>query len=595
MRKVLSLLLILTLAALLPGCAATVPDLSGMICAVILDQDHISVTEPVRWVEYGSDVSFTVQADIGYDILSADYENYDLQAKENNTYLLTLYDVNVPVRVELQIQKAQAVICYHAAEGTVLLSEADHYYENYDLTYRKRANTAFGTDKLTYSGHTLIGWNTEADMSGTTVGLGSRVTIPEETGALDLYAQWIPWTDAEDFSYINHGSHMEITAYLGDADVVAVPGQINGLSVTVIGTGAFTGCSAREVILPNTVQTVERGAFQNCSLESILFFDNLMEIYDDSFVNCPNFSTVRINATHLPCYADRSRHSHYADKIDMLILSMDAGKPRMVFMAGSSMWFSLDGGQVDDYFGNAYIPVNVALNGFYSGTAQFEVLTNYLQEGDVLIHAPEACSEYQLMTTDAMTENMFTCFELNYDLFAGVDIRNLSGVFSAYMEYNSVRQELPQTAYDARETTEWIDEYGCIPFTRPAVNGNEDLLDDAYIGIGLVTEDALSRLNAYYDKLAEITGNPVLFAFAPINYDGLPESDRDPAVWQQFEDLFRNGLTDSAIVITSMSDAVLRGSNFYHTDFHLNSEATTAHTQILCDGIRQALEEVAAP
>ena len=333
----------------------------------------------------------------------------------------------------------------------------------------------------------------------------------------------------------------------------------------------------------------------NCALESLLFFDNLMEIYDDSFADCPDFSTVRINATHLPCYANRSRHSHYADKIDLLILSMDGGKPRMVFMAGSSMWFSLDGGQVDSYFEGTYTPVNVALNGFYSGTAQFEVLKDYLQPGDVVIHAPEACSEYQLMTTDEMTENMFTCFELNYDLFAGVDIRNMSGVFAAYTEFNSVRQELPQTPYDARESTEWLDEYGCIPFTRPAVNGNEDLLDDAYIGTELLTEDALARLNGYYTDIAGITGNPVLFAFAPINYDGLPREDREPAVWQEFEDIFRQGLCADATVITSMADAVMRGSSFYHTDFHLNTEATAIHTRILCGGIRNALEEVEQP
>lgn len=583
MRKLIVSLVILALVFLLPGCTAAAPDLSGMICAAILDQDHISVSEPVRWVKYGSDISFTLQADIGYDILSVDYEDYELQ-KENNTYHLTLHNVQTPVRVALQVQKAQAVICYHNGD--------DLYYQNYDLTYRKRANTALGTDIPTNPGHTLIGWNTQPDLSGDIVGLGSRATVPEDTNYLDLYAQWIPWSDPGAFTYINHGSHIELTGYTGSASVIAVPGQIGGLSVTVIGEGCFSDCDATQIILPDTVRTVSSGAFQNCALESLLIFDNLMTISDDSFIGCPNFSTLRINASHLPCYANRSRHSHYADKIDMLILSENAGKPRMIFMAGSSMWFSLDGGQVDRYFEGAYIPVNVALNGFYSGTAQFEVLKAHVRPGDVVIHAPEACSEYQLMTTDAMTENMFTCFELNYDLLATADIRNMSGVFSAYTEFNSVRQELPQTAYDARETTDWIDEYGCIPFTRPATNGNEDLLDDAYIGTDLATADALARLNGYYTEIAHITGNPVLFAFAPINYDGLPQEDRDPAVWQAFEDIFRENLCGDAAVITSMTDAVMRGSSFYHTDFHLNSEATAIHTRNLCEGIRNALEEV---
>ena len=582
MRRILSLLLVLILM-LLSGCG-TAPDLSGMICAVILDQEHISVSDPVRWIPYGSDVTYTIEAEVGYDIVSVDYSGFDLR-RSNNTYTLTLHNVTVPVRVVLQIKKAQAVICYRDGD--------DHYYENYDLTYRKRANTSLGSTLLSNPGHTLVGWNTAQDLSGHTIGLGSRVTIPEDTNYLDLYAQWVPWADAEDFSWINHGAHIELTGYHGNADTVAVPGQIDGLPVTVIGTGCFSGRSSREIILPDTIRSVEVGAFRNCALESLLYFDNLMEIYDDSFLNCPQFSTVHINATQLPCYANRSRHSHYADKIDLLILSESEEKPRMVFFAGSSMWFSLDGSLVDSFFDGQYIPVNVALNAFYSGTAQIEVLKNHLQPGDVVIHAPEACSEHQLMATNDMTENMFTCFELNYDLFAGVDIRNLRNVFSAYTEYNSVRQELPQTPYDARESVDWMDGYGCIPFTRPAVNGNEDLLDEASIGISLLTEAALSRLNSHYADLARITGNPVLFAFAPINYDGLPEEDRDPAVWAEFEDLLRNGLSENALVITSMEDAVLRGSNFYETDFHLNSEATVIHTRNLCLGIQAVLKEVA--
>ena len=130
MRKALVLLCLLMVISLFAGCASDVPDLSGMICAVILDQDHVTVTDPVRWVQYGSDISFTLEADIGYDILSVDYENYELR-QNNNTYVLTLHDVQTPVRVALQIQKAQAVICYHDGDTC--------YYENYDLTYRKRA------------------------------------------------------------------------------------------------------------------------------------------------------------------------------------------------------------------------------------------------------------------------------------------------------------------------------------------------------------------------------------------------------------------------------------------------------------------------
>ena len=189
MRRVWSFVLVLLV--ILSGCAAA-PDLSGMICAVILDQEHIYVSDPVRWIPWGANVTYTIEADIGYDITAVNFENYDLQ-RSNNTYTLTLHNVTVPVRVTLEVKKAQAVICYHNGDQL--------YFENYDLTYRKRANTAFETTMISPSGHTLTGWNTEADMTGSTIGLGSRVTVPEDTNYLDLYAQWIPWNDTGDFTY----------------------------------------------------------------------------------------------------------------------------------------------------------------------------------------------------------------------------------------------------------------------------------------------------------------------------------------------------------------------------------------------------------
>lgn len=569
--------------------AASAPDHSGTVLVAVLDHAHVQTEEPVRTVTYGGSVEFILNLDVGWSVSSADYPDHSITPYGANSALLRLDNVTAPVRVGLEVSKAQAVICYHAAGGRVLDAEEDVYYENYDLTYHKRANTSLGYGKLQREGYTLVGWNTEPDLSGAHIGLGSRVTVPAEENILDLYAEWAQWTPERDFVYVSRGVNAELTGYTGNAETVVVPETLGGLPVAVIGTDCFAGTAVSTVILPNTVLTVRTGAFQDCGLKELYFFDDLMEISDDSFINCPNFSSIHINAAHLPCYAALSRHSRYADKIDLLILSLEAKKPRMVFMSGSSMWFSLDGALADDYFDREYTVINVALNGFYSGTAQFEVLKNFLREGDVFIHAPEECSEYQLMATDEMTQNMYTCFELNYDLMSGVDIRRMSNVFSAYTEYNAVRRDLPQTGYDEREATDWIDEYGCIPFTRPAVNGDEDLLDDAYIGVDMLTREALQRLNSQYAEIQAITGAPVLFAFGPINYDGLPEGDRSAEVWSAFETTIREGL-ESAVLITHLEDAVFRGSSFYYTDFHLNSEATKIHTQRLCGGIAATLK-----
>ena len=127
----------------------------------------------------------------------------------------------------------------------------------------------------------------------------------------------------EDFEYdtTNHGENIKITKYVGTAEEVVIPEEIDGKKVLTIGgaafmsrnnitsvtipdtvTGisgmAFSGCSGLEVVvLPNSVTTLGGGAFSGCSsLLAINLPANLATIDGAAFSNCVSLKSVTIPA-----------------------------------------------------------------------------------------------------------------------------------------------------------------------------------------------------------------------------------------------------------------------------------------------------------
>lgn len=68
-----------------------------------------------------------------------------------------------------------------------------------------------------------------------------------------------------DFEYEIGADGVYITKYLGNDEAVAVPGEINGKTVTVIGERAFANCeSMRFLSIPYSIQKIGNDAFAEC-------------------------------------------------------------------------------------------------------------------------------------------------------------------------------------------------------------------------------------------------------------------------------------------------------------------------------------------
>lgn len=548
-------------------------------------------------VKRDSWVIFTLIVKDGYYVSEVDYPDATLQEGMNGITQVILPSVKSSARVRVTCEEDTIPSITYDANGGEYINTEGPYKLRCNLNGHIRANTAIGTDEMTRDGYTLIGWNTEADGSGISIGLGSRCDVVEAENT-NLYAQWEKWTTVHEFEITRLGRKQTISAYHGNNEVICVPEMVDGLNVTTVARGAFVNCSAKTVMLPKTIETVEEGAFENCAIEEIYFFDNLMEIGDSSFVNCPKFSTVHINAILSPGYANFDRHSNYADKVDLLRKHKD--KKKIVLFGGCGVYFSIESPLIYEAFDGEYEVVNMGLNGWFSGPAQAEVILSFLQPGDILLHIPEMASDCQLFSATTFysidiangdyDDRYMRTLEMDYDILSLIDIRETSGFFDSYARYNEDKAERPQFSYSANAG--FVDEYGDYALPKPARGTAWVETGEAAIRPELLTETSFERLNRFYSRAAG-RGARVFVDYAAVNRDALIARDNIFAtnyleLAAQYEQLFESGIK-TATVIGKIADIFYPGIEFFDTDWHLSDDAAIINTQKLIEKMKNCL------
>ena len=586
MRRILILLMTIIL---LCGCEARQPEPAG-ITVSLATPEGCRVLENGQQIQSGEDAVFELVLEDGYEFVSVDYDGeYTVENKQGVIYLW-LYEVRYATLAPVKLSCNYCTISYDPNGG-----EGEWQTVAYNIEEHIRPNTSIGTSIFSREGYTLLNWNTEADGSGTSVGLGSRVSVPD--GKLTLYAQWAKWTDGEDFTYILTEDGIRITGYLGDADTVVVPATMVGYDVTIIGTEAFKNCGASHIILPPTIKTLEEGAFTNCQMKELTFFDTIENFADISFVACDAFSTVHINAVEAPWGYDYRRESCLADKVDMLIEAQ--GQKKAVFYAGCSMWYNLDGQVAQDALGDEYRVINMALNGVMNSSAQMQILTAFLEEGDIFFHTPEVSSDPQMMVRQQMINHdrkLWCGMEYNYDLVSLLDIRTLPEFFDILYYWLSTKEQTSSytDVYRDSKGNDYVDEYGCASFYRDTTKAQLD--DKVNLDPQRFEEEPMAALEGRYQAMIE-RGVTVYVGHACINLDAITEEERNSV--EMMDELFRETFNamEGVTVVGSMLDYLYHNSDFYDTNYHLLTATTYTNTvkwmedltqQMIQDGLLQA-------
>jgi len=90
-----------------------------------------------------------------------------------------------------------------------------------------------------------------------------------------------------------------ITGYVGTSQTVNIPPTYRGLSVTVIGEGAFRNKGLTSVIIPNSVTSIGPLAFVQNQLTSITIPNSVTSIGNGAFDGNPNLTVINVSSSNI--------------------------------------------------------------------------------------------------------------------------------------------------------------------------------------------------------------------------------------------------------------------------------------------------------
>ena len=98
------------------------------------------------------------------------------------------------------------------------------------------------------------------------------------------------------FTYVTNGSAITITGYIGSDSSVPIPGTINSLPVTSIGSGAFSSSyGLTSVVISNSLTSIEALAFSSCSsLTNVTMGNGVASIELQAFSGCISLTNISL-------------------------------------------------------------------------------------------------------------------------------------------------------------------------------------------------------------------------------------------------------------------------------------------------------------
>lgn len=99
----------------------------------------------------------------------------------------------------------------------------------------------------------------------------------------------------EDFEYTAINGEAVITGCVSVMPTIEVPSEINGMPVTRIYTSAFENSTAEEIIIPDSVKTIDKLAFYNCTYLKTLTINGAETIGDSAFIMCSSLTNLTIS------------------------------------------------------------------------------------------------------------------------------------------------------------------------------------------------------------------------------------------------------------------------------------------------------------
>ena len=568
---------------------------SNKVKVSIIDSVFFNASKSAEIVDIHTDFSTTLTLRDGYVIDFCSYDDYSIEEISDNTYQMTFKDITRPTRIKINAHRGDGFKTRNEEFETSIkfyYNDGTNGYEikNYKLSYHIRQNT-WTAINLKRDGYTLNGWNTKSDLTGTHVGLGSRVTV-EKDQELSLYAEWVKWTDSKDLIYKKERNDtLSITGYKGTGkdEYIAIPEKIDGYTVKRISSSFTTNIPCKKIesktlIIPNTISYVEDYAFVNSVFENIYFSDNI----NFSSYKCFNYNIRHyfLNAYQSPKLQNCNYNVRFADNIDMLIRYQ--GQKKLVLFGGCNFAYGIYSPMIEKEFSD-YKVINCGINGEFNALFQIEIIETYLEKDDIFIHCPEQMNGYQFLTKLLIDSRVFAMVEGNYDLLGLADFSYSPFIIEAYTDYNKLRSDNENTSYE--EEAGMFNTYGDYLEDRDYYEPNERIRDVSYTenwkyDVSLVNKDNLTLLGNKYNGISS-KGVTVYFTYAPMNENSCESSViYDKAL--EFDKTLKESLKDYDVtIISDVCDYIFKGRYFFDTDYHLNFYGAELRTEKLINDLKK--------
>lgn len=491
------------------------------------------------------------------------------------------------------VNLSEYTIIYHANGGTVRSDGSDKYiYTSKFKTMFPCQQTLESNDTFVRDGYVAVGYSTEPvsyeDYSNVNEipGFSNMGGVCEvgDDGRLDLYVVWAKASPESDFTFSNG----TITGYKGSDKIVVIPEKINGRSVTRIGTNVFTNSLTR-VVIPKTVLTIDSQAFNRCNyLSEVVFFDSVTSVTNASFTICPKLSTIVLNASRLPKYSGTSEGS-FCIKYELVRTLRNSKK--IVVVSGSSTLNGLDSDVMEENF-PGYSVVNYGTNAANQSVFFLDVISNYVTEGDLIIHAPEFTAGGP-MGNNAIAPKMFRGNEQCYDIFREVDMTKYTNFFDSYNKFingdpndSSLTPAKNLTGKPYQLESTGMNKYGDLMNVRDKPRQDSFGAANVTFNYNILGYGNLNRVN----KQITAKGGVLLMSFGTFDKSRMNPSSTTQAEYDRFTQDCASKLDYP--VISNVGTYIMEHKYFYDSEWHCTDEGAAIRTANLTIDIRKYLKSV---
>ena len=140
---------------------------------------------------------------------------------------------------------------------------------------------------------------------------------PAETETKTETETSLPANPASDFEYdvLESGRGISLYRYLGTAENVVIPDEIDGFPVLVLDSrinekqeriGTFENTPVKTVVIPNSVKLIGMNVFRNCKqLTSVVMSENCKYISSAAFENCEKLEYIDLSSSAIQLIESR--------------------------------------------------------------------------------------------------------------------------------------------------------------------------------------------------------------------------------------------------------------------------------------------------